>query len=175
MKVLQYALAMSALLVCASTASAQTEPRSTTSRPYEMETRPTNCAFHIATLDAAHDEADRDSPVIVIARLGDDEQRRDLNRRRLHNVRMYLTEFASLDPQTIITAEGERVRGYGRVELYVGGRLFYTLMIRPNAETILFALIFRDKLRVDGDLQGGRGDVASLGTPDRRSQTVVAR
>lgn len=43
-----------------------------------------------------------------------------------------------------------------------------------QSDTILFALIFRDKLRVDGDLQGGRGDVASLGTPDRRSQTVVA-
>ena len=136
MKVLQYALAMSVFLVCAGTAAAQDESRTATARtrPLQMETRPTNCEFHIATLDAAHDEAGRDGLVIVIARLGNGEQRRDLNRRRLHNVRTYLTEFAGRDPQTIITAEGARVNGYGRVELYVGGKLFYVLMIRPNAD-----------------------------------------
>ena len=69
----------------------------------------------------------------MIARLGDSEQRQELNRRRLHNARTYLVEFEHRSPQTIITAEGERVKGYGRVELYVGGKLFYVLMIRPNA------------------------------------------
>ena len=45
-----------------------------------METKPTNCEFHIATLDAAHDQACRDGLVIVIVRLGDSEQRQDLHR-----------------------------------------------------------------------------------------------
>lgn len=100
----------------------------------KMETKPTNCEFNIAVLDAAHGKVGKDDLIIVIARLGDAEQRQELNRRRLHNVRTYLMEFDGRSPETIITAEGERVKGYGRVELYVGGRLFYVLMIRPNAD-----------------------------------------
>lgn len=134
MKVLKYALAISVLLVCASAAAAQDISQPAGGAPIKMETKPTNCEFHIATLDAAHDQAGKDGLVIVIARLGDGEQRVDLNHRRLHNVRTYLVEFDRRSPQTIITAEGERVKGYGRVELYVGGKLFYVLMIRPNAD-----------------------------------------
>ena len=135
MKVLQYALVISLLLIYAITTVAQEQSRPAGSAPTKMETKPTNCEFHIATLDAAHDQAGRDGLLIVIARLGDGEQhRQDLNRRRLHNVRTYLLEFAHRSPGTIITAEGERVKGYGRVELYVGGKLFYVLMIRPNAD-----------------------------------------
>jgi len=43
------------------------------------------------------------------------------------------------------TAEGARVSGYGRVELYVGGKLFYVLMIRRNADLAVGACSF------DGD------------------------
>jgi hypothetical protein len=100
----------------------------------KMETKPTNCEFHIATLDAANNEAGGKGLVIVIARLGDGEQRQTLNRRRLHNVRTYLVEFDHRSTETIITAEGERVNGYGRIELYVAGKLFYVLMIRTNAD-----------------------------------------
>jgi len=126
---LHVALAASLLLVSAALAAAQDS-----SRAGKMETKPTNCEFHIATLDAAHNEAGGAGLVIVIARLGDGEHRQDLNRRRLHNVRTYLVEFGHRSPETIITAEGERVNGYGRIELYVAGKLFYVLMIRPNAD-----------------------------------------
>lgn len=64
-----------------------------------METKPTNCEFHVATLDAAHDQAGADGLVIVIARLGNGEERQDLNRRKLHNVRTYLVEFEHRSPQ----------------------------------------------------------------------------
>ena len=50
------------------------------------------------------------------------EQRQELN--RLHNVRTYLVQFDLRSPETIVTAEGLRVNGYGRVELYVGGNSF---------------------------------------------------
>ena len=134
MKVLQYVLAVSLLLVCAAVAAAQDRTQSTGRTAIQMEPKPTNCEFHIATLDAAHHEAGRDGLVIVIVRLGDGEHRQDLNRRRLHNVKTYLVEFSHRPPATIITAVGERVKGYGRVELYVGGKLFYVLMIRSNAD-----------------------------------------
>lgn len=133
-RILIYACVSSVLLVYGNTAFAQDETKSTSPRLYEIETRPTNCEFHIATLDAAHNKAGKDTMVIVIARLGDREQRRDLNRRRLHNVRAYLRDFAERDSKTIITGEGDRVKGYGRVELYVEGKLFYTLMIKPNSD-----------------------------------------
>src|SRR5207247_3130982 len=72
--------------------------------------------------------------VIAIARLGDGEQKPDLNRRRLHNVRTYLAEFDGRSSERVVMAEGERVNGYGRIELYVDGKLFYVLMISPNAD-----------------------------------------
>lgn len=132
--ILHVAFAASLLLTCAAFTAAQDVSPPTGSAPIQMETKPTNCEFHIATLDAAHKQAGADGLVIVIARLGDGEQRQQLNRRRLYDVRTYLVEFDHRSPQTIITAEGERVKGYGRVELYVGGKLFYMLMIRPNAD-----------------------------------------
>ena len=128
------ALVISLLLGSLAIAAAQDPSRPANTQAMKMETKPTNCEFHIATLDAAHDQAGKDGLVIAIARLGDGEQRQDLNRRRLHNVRTYLVEFDSRSPETIITAEGERVNGYGRIELYVSGKLFYVLMIRPNAD-----------------------------------------
>ena len=142
MKLLKYVLVISVLLVCASTAAAQEVSRPTGSAPIKMETKPTNCEFHIATLDAAHDQAGKDGLVIAIARLGDGEQRQELNRRRLHNVRTYLVEFDQRLPETIITAESERATGYGRVELYVRGKLFYVLMIRRNADLAVGACSF---------------------------------
>ena len=123
-------LAVSLLLVSAPLTAAQDPP----TRAVKMETKPTNCEFNIAVLDGAHGKVGKDELIIVIARLGDNEQRQDLNRRRLHNVRTYLVEFDHRSPQTIITAEGDRANGYGRIELYVAGKLFYVLMIRPNAD-----------------------------------------
>jgi hypothetical protein len=80
--------------------------------------------------------------VIMIARLGKGETKRDLNRRRLNNARTFLIEFGQRAPQTIVTAEGERVNGYGRVELYAGGKLFHVLMINPNDDLAVGACSF---------------------------------
>jgi hypothetical protein len=142
MKVLKYGLVISVLLVCASRAAPQDVSRPVGSAPIKMQTKPTNCEFSIATLDAAHDQAGKAGLVIAIARLGDGEQRQELNRRRLHNVRTYLVEFDHRSPETIITAESERASGFGRIELYVGGKLFYVLMIRPNADFAVGACSF---------------------------------
>jgi len=81
------------------------------------------CESNIARLDRIHSEAGSDGLVIAIARLGDGEQSRRLNQRRLRNVRLYLEKVRGRAPKTIIMAEGEPARGRGRVEIYVGGKL----------------------------------------------------
>lgn len=82
-----------------------------------------SCESNIARLDRIHSEAGDDALVIAIARLGDGEQSRRVNQRRLHNIRLYLEEVRGRAPKTLITAESNRARGRGRVEIYVGGKL----------------------------------------------------
>src|SRR5688500_2501496 len=100
-----------------------------------IEARPTNCETHIAILDIADQNAGRNELIIMIGRLGDGERSRELNRRRLHSARAYLTEYRAVrSPGTILIAEGERVAGYGRIELYIGGKLHSAFAVRQNAE-----------------------------------------
>jgi hypothetical protein len=139
MKVLHFSVAVSLLLVASFVASAQVKGTVPSS---QVETKPTNCEFNISVLTGAHRVAGEDGLVIMIARLGNGERRRELNRRRLHNARTFLTEFGQRAPQTIVTAEGERVDGYGRVELYIGGKLFHVLMSYPNADLPVGACSF---------------------------------
>lgn len=108
----------------------------------QVETKPANCEFNISILTGAHRMAGDAGLVIMIARLGNGERRRELNRRRLHNARTFLTEFGHRNPQTIVTAEGDRVDGYGRVELYAGGKLFDVLMTNPNNDLAVGACSF---------------------------------
>jgi hypothetical protein len=81
--------------------------------------------------------AGKDS-LIIIAGLGDDERNRKLDWRRLQNARTYLSEYIKASaPGTIILAEGERVAGYARIEIYVGGELFSTLAVNRNRDLIV--------------------------------------
>ena len=75
--------------------------------------------------------------VILIARLGNGESSRSLSRRRLQIVRDYLPVNPGLNRQpisdeNIVTAYGERVRGKGRIEAYVRGRLFMVFVFMRN-------------------------------------------
>ena len=77
-----------------------------------------------------------DEPVILIARLGNREVSRRLNRQRLQVVRVYLHVGRGLEPplkeEHIVTAEGERIRGAGRIEAYVRGKLFMVFVFKRN-------------------------------------------
>ncbi|MGH9930593.1 MAG: hypothetical protein ACREA9_15395 [Pyrinomonadaceae bacterium] len=96
------------------------------------------CEDNISFLSNAHHLAGADGTIIAIARLGNGERNRELNNRRLHNVRVYLTEFDwHRAPEILITAEGDRVMGYGRVELYVRGELFAVLEVRRNQDLLV--------------------------------------
>jgi hypothetical protein len=100
-----------------------------------LEVKPTNCETHIAILDIARQDAGRNGLIIMIGRLGDGERSRELNQHRLHSARAYLTEYRAVrSPDTIVIAEGERVAGYGRIELYIGGKLHTAFAIRQNAD-----------------------------------------
>lgn len=92
----------------------------------ELKVELGTCESNLATLNVTHQAAEGKDLIIFIARLGDGESRRELNRRRLHNVRTFLTSelYWKRDPKTVIVAEGERVKGYGRVEIYIKGILF---------------------------------------------------
>lgn len=105
----------------------------------ETQDRPTGCEYNTAILDSLAQKTNLDELIIVIARLGSNETKPNLNNRRLHNVRTYLTEFLTdpsvrRRPERIVLARGERVQGFGRIELYVNGKLVDTLTIRTNAD-----------------------------------------
>jgi hypothetical protein len=105
----------------------------------EWQIVPYVCDGNVFILNVAHLRARETDLIIVIARLGDGETRRDLNRRRLHNVRTYLTSesYRKRDPKTVVVAEGERVKGYGRIEIYLKGVLFDYLAVKRNGDLLV--------------------------------------
>src|SRR5712664_2540520 len=70
-----------------------------------------------------------DSYLILIARLGDGERSRRLNVVRLKPFETYLQRFVGVRR---VLAEGTRVKGKGRIELYVDGRLVRTWEVKTN-------------------------------------------
>lgn len=99
------------------------------------QTKPGNCEMNAALLDSVRKEAleetNRDGAIILIARLGNGETSRMHSRRRLLIAKDYLIKYG-LPRQRIVAAEGERVDGYGRVELYVAGKLRLVLSANRN-------------------------------------------
>ncbi|HYX71521.1 MAG TPA: hypothetical protein VE732_02015 [Nitrososphaera sp.] len=100
-------------------------------RPWLNPTRPNNCEDALALLETAALDArkDKESYIIVIARLGDGEKSQSLNRRRVGSAIPYLGSRAG---NKIVAASGEKVSGYGRLELYVRGRLVYVIAFPRN-------------------------------------------
>jgi hypothetical protein len=99
---------------------------------------PMGCADRQAVIDVISQKTPADELIIVIARAGTGDVRTNLNRRRLHNVRVFWTEFLEQfgrrKPETIVLAEGERVKGYGHLEFYVGGKLVGVVKVARNAD-----------------------------------------
>ena len=70
--------------------------------------------------------------LILIARLGSGEVSRTLNQTRLASAEEYvLRRGADLK---YVLAQGSRVRGLGRIEIYVGGKLAEIMPLRKNAK-----------------------------------------
>ena len=82
----------------------------------------------------AAEESGKDQTVIIIARLGTGETSRKLVGSRLRQVADYLNR--RIPKERIITAEGERVRGLGQLEFYVGGKLHSIFKVQRNRDLV---------------------------------------
>ena len=88
--------------------------------------------------------------LVLIARLGRGETNRKLNLRRLHNVRARI-EFRYIDPKKFVIAEGEKVSGLGRVEVYAGGKLIEVFPVNRNRDICVECCGFDDQYYPDRD------------------------
>jgi hypothetical protein len=79
---------------------------------------------------------ERDSNVIVIARLGKGEYSRSVARLRLAQVKDHLMRVRGYSSDRVVTAEGERVKGLGLVEIYIKGKPFIIYRMKRNRDFI---------------------------------------
>lgn len=111
------------LLLSILTATAQSSRLEPVKLSDYTNSKPMSCADRQAGIDVIGQRTPADELIIVIARLGTGETRPNLNRRRLHNVRVFWTEFlektAKRKPETIVLGEAERIKGHGHLEFYV--------------------------------------------------------
>ena len=124
--------------LCCATNSQQLPPLQPVSLADFANRKPELCESRTAALDGITQKTPLNEAIIVIARLGAYETKRNLNRRRLENVRAHLTQAIALEArrklETIIVAEGERTAGYGRLEFYVSGKLVWVMNVPRNAD-----------------------------------------
>jgi len=108
---------------------------------YPSPTEPVNCegiTAYVETAMVMAQEEGEDSYVIVISRLGDGERSHKLNHNRIKTVRGFMKSMGG----KFVVAEGERVRGYGRLDLYVGGRQAFVLPLRRNKNVDFWSCMF---------------------------------
>ena len=107
---------------------------------WTVPVRPLNCETNLQRLEDLKrmvlEQPNRNGLLIMLSRLGSGERDDGLSRRRLSNVRDGLTKTLGIDDRRIISAYGERVRGYGRVEFYLAGGLVGALPVRRNSPII---------------------------------------
>lgn len=112
-----------------------------TQRPSEGPTdpglelkRPINCEDFQAHLDHAIIKWQnlKGTHLVIIARLGTGERDRALNLARLHYIEGYLRSHDVL----YVLGEGSRTKGFGRIEVYVGGKLLLTVPIKRAAKAV---------------------------------------
>ena len=93
---------------------------------------PENCEDNSARIDRLNDlfskTANQKSVFILIARLGSGETQRKHSQRRLYNVKKKL----NIPEKNVILAEGERVKGFGKVEVYWKGELLGIFFVARN-------------------------------------------
>ena len=131
------AFVMLALFVPSFFAQERTNQSSVFLNPDAPQTCEQN-AVSMETLATETLEATKNGGVLIaVASLGTGEQSREFNRRRLYNVREFLKDRASVRPEKIVVAEGERVNGLGRIEFYLGGKVIGRLFLARNKDLCL--------------------------------------
>ena len=113
-------------------ASAQTKP----TQPYVVVGGTSSCEENAATFDnLANTLRSTDERLFAVARLGRGETSRELNRRRLYNVRTYFKlNWPNLEAKRFVFAEGDRAEGEGRVEFYIGSDLILISVVKRGGD-----------------------------------------
>ena len=93
-----------------------------------------DCETTMAVLDFAMIAAGKTKSLIIIAQLGNGESSRRLNSHRLRFLVSYPVNGRGFSEKRIVTAQGERVRGAGQVEIYVGGDLHTVFKMKRNKD-----------------------------------------
>ena len=129
----------STLLLLTFTAIAQKQTLEPIVGGIGVSEKPMNCEMTFQLMEDVRNliktEANEKGVLILIARLGSGEKSRTLNRRRLYNVREgFQGTLGIMKP--IVIAEGERINGFGRVEVYLGGKFVGALVARKNSHVI---------------------------------------
>ena len=83
--------------------------------------------------------------MFIVARLGKGEWSRDLNRRRLSNVRTYFTTNWKIDQARFTFAVGSRVDGEGRVEFYVGSTFWLVSYVKRGRDICVDCCDYPDR------------------------------
>jgi hypothetical protein len=86
--------------------------------------------FNVVRVDALGRLGENDF-LIAIARLGSRDRRRNLNRIRLNATKEWFGN-AAFPVSKLVLAEGQRARGNGRVEFYIGGKLTHVILPAAN-------------------------------------------
>jgi hypothetical protein len=107
-----------------------------TNRRWGIPIEPTNCETNAGNMEQIvelmKEEPNPKSNIILVARLSKQERNRDLNRRRLFNVGERYRYTLKVPTEKIVSVEGERVVGFGRVEIYWNGEMVGALVIKRN-------------------------------------------
>jgi hypothetical protein len=116
------------------TAKAQSERSSSFLNP----DAPQNCEQNAVSMEELAtmtlEQTKSGGVLIAIAHSGEGERSREFNHRRLYNVREFLQDRAVILADRVVVAEGERVRGLGRVEFFLSGKKIGTLLFARNKD-----------------------------------------
>lgn len=119
---------------------AQTQPNGEQSveKGWGVPERPLNCEMNLQSLELVRrligGKFNNGEVAIIIARLGNEEKTLKLNHRRLYNVREALNNMLGIPREKVIIAEGEPVKGFGRIEFYLGGVMVGALLVEKNID-----------------------------------------
>ena len=125
--------------LAATSVSAQTSP-------ITVEANASACEVNAAAFDnLANILRSNNERLFVVARLGKGENSRDLNRRRLSNVRAYFMTNWKIDSARFLFAVGPAVNGEGRVEFYVGSTLLLVSFVKPGKDICVDCCDYPDR------------------------------
>src|SRR6266436_3265826 len=106
----------SIVVVCAISFTSVAQQKTESYYTFMNLDRPLSCELGEALMEnmtANLKDAFKDAGIlVVIAHLGDQEKLRELNRRRLYNVREFLKDHG-VQTERVVVAEGEAVIGFG--------------------------------------------------------------